>query len=58
MRRNIMSVFVLFGVLPTAFAFFYHGTMCDYAMNPLCFFISCIPLLICMPLLALKDEDF
>ena len=57
-NKNIMSIFILFGVVPTVLAFIYHETLCKYDMNPLCFFVSCLPLIICLPLLALKDGDF
>ncbi|MBR3394324.1 MAG: hypothetical protein IKG76_00930 [Firmicutes bacterium] len=57
-NKSIMSIFILFGVVPTALALIYHETLCKYDMNPLCFFVSCLPLIICLPLLALKDADF
>ena len=49
--------FLILGAIPTALMLWYHETLCEYEMNPLCFFISCIPLVISLPLLVLGGDD-
>lgn len=48
--------YFLFGVLPSAIMFWYHITLCDYDMNPLCFIFCVAPLIWCLPILLVGDE--
>jgi len=52
-----MIVFLVMGVIPTAFAFWWDSVFCKYDMNMLCFFECCIPLVIGASLASLVDDE-
>ena len=58
MHKTAKTLFVILGIIPTVLAFIYHETLCTYEMNPLCFFASCVPLIVAMPILVCEDGDF
>lgn len=52
-----ITLYALLGIAPTVLMFATHDFMCKYDMNPLCFAVCVLPATLCLPILALDDQD-
>lgn len=58
MKKFMVVLYILIGLLPTIFMFATHDVMCKYDMNPLCYLKCSSFAIIALPLLVLDETMF
>lgn len=56
--KTAIKCFLLLGIAPTVFCFWRFSLQTRYGMNPLAYIVCMLPLILALPLLFLKDDDF